>query len=777
MHESAELIRLLKEQVSLFKTFEDERIEELVRGSRQITIEPNESVIRFGEEGRFLGILLDGQAEVSVTDDRGDKHPLHVLQPGEIFGEMSLMTGDRTMADVIGLTRCRALLVPQRLFSTLIASHPPSVVQLSRTIVERLRSMAYEEKGSELAASALRRSEDPYGFLLRTEEPVRILVINCGSSSLKYNLFDTADPQANARGGIERIGEDGTRLTQRTSRGETRRDLPRGGHGQAFAAMIEAMTTGDGAVLRSPGEVSAVGHRVVHGGDRHSHATVVTDDVIKDIEQAASFAPLHNPVNLIGIREARALFPDAPQVAVFDTAFHQNMPPYAYLYGLPYEYYEGKHLRRYGFHGISHKYVSLKVAEYMKRPYNELETVVCHLGNGASICAIDHGRSVDTSMGLTPAEGLMMGTRCGDMDPAILVHLMQTEGLGPDALNRLINKEGGLRGLSGVSNDMREIEAAAEAGSHRALLALKTFSYRVRKYVGAYVAAMGGIDALAFTGGIGQGSVGVRSLACQGLSHMGIRIDEQKNRDARGFERVCDISAEDSVTHILVVPTDEERMIARETLRALERGYVADILSKQEPTPVPIEVLSHHVHLAQEHVEALFGPGHQLTPVDEGSWPGRFLCEERLRLVGPKGHIDDVRVHGPARRTTQVEIALTEQFRLGVDAPIRESGDLENTPGVWVVGSHGSIALDKGVICAMRHIHMTPEDALRMGLKDKDVVQVSVPGERRLIFGDVLVRVSPTYKLAMHLDTDEGNAANITAGAIGHVDSIQGRKQ
>ncbi len=774
--ETQAAVRFLQERVALFDGFDAGRLGALVENSRFVSFEENESIIEFGEEGRFLGILFDGEAEISVMNDAGDRRTLALLEPGNLFGEISLMTGGKTIADVIGKTRCRALLVPQEAFARLIAVSPSAIQYLSRLIIDRTRASAYEEQKSQLNAAALRRSEDPYGLRLATDKPMKLLVVNCGSSSLKYNLFDTTDEAGNAHGVIERIGQEGTRHRRHSARGDDETALRAAGHGEAFAAMIEALTAPDTGVLKSLDEVSAVSHRVVHGGGRYSHQEIITDEVLAEIEKASALAPLHNPVNLIGIREAMRLFPNIPHVAVFDTAFHLTMPPYAFLYGLPYEYFETKGIRRYGFHGASHKYVAMKAAEFLKRPFNELETIVCHLGNGASVCAVDHGRSVDTSMGMTPAEGLIMGTRCGDIDPAVLIHLMKTEGLDAAGLESLITREGGLKGLSGISNDMREIEAAADQGDHRALLALRTFSYRVRKYIGAYAAAMGGLDALVFTGGIGQGSVGVRSLACQHLAGMGIRIDERKNREADGFTRVCDIGADDSRVRILVIPTDEERMIARETLRAIERRYVTEIIRAQRPMPVPIEVSAHHVHLAGEHVEALFGQGRTLTPKSDLSQPGQFACEERVDLVGPKGRVAGVRVLGPVRSETQVEIALTEQFKLGIDAPIRESGDLRGSPGVKLEGPNGSVELEQGVICALRHIHMTPEDALRMGLRDKDVVCVRVEGKRELVFGDVLVRVSPNYRLAMHIDTDEANAAHIGAGATGFVDAIQSRR-
>jgi len=462
-----------------------------------------------------------------------------------------------------------------------------------------------------------------------------------------------------------------------------------------------------------------------------------------------------------------------PQVAVFDTAFHHTLPAYAYLYGLPYELYEKKGVRRYGFHGTSHAYVSLRAAQFLGRRPNELEIVSCHLGNGSSLCAVDHGRSVDTTMGFTPAEGLIMGTRCGDLDAGVLAFLERTEGLTAAQSEELVNKKSGLLGLSGISSDMREVMKAADADEPRALLAVKAYCYRVRKYIGAYVAAMGGLDAVVFTGGIGQGSAEVRALALQGLSGMGIRLDDNRNRDARGFDEVCRISTDDSPVEVLVVPTDEERMMAREALRALSRSYITRVLETQKQQPFLVEVSAHHIHLTQEHVEALFGKGHQLTRHADLSQPGQYACKEQLTIVGPKGRIERVRVLGPTRRMTQVEIAMTEQFKLGVHPPIRESGDIKDTPGCTLEGPAGSVALDRGVICALRHIHMTPSDALGYGVRDKSFVRVRVAGDRELVFGDVRVRVDPNFALAMHIDTDEANAADIQTGAQGYIDGIQ----
>jgi acetate kinase len=481
---------------------------------------------------------------------------------------------------------------------------------------------------------------------------------------------------------------------------------------------------------------------------------------------------LHNPVNLAGIHEMRQRFPAVPHIAVFDTAFHHTLPAYAYLYGLPYELFEEKRIRRYGFHGTSHQFVSLRAAQFLSRRPNELRLVSCHLGNGSSLCAVDHGRSVDTSMGFTPAEGLIMGTRCGDIDPGVLAFLQRTENMTAEQCEELLNKKSGLLGISGVSSDMREVLKAADEGASRALLALKAYCYRVRKYVGAYVAAMGGLDVVVFTGGIGQGSAEVRALALQGLDCMGIRIDSQRNRDASSGE-VSRISTDDSKVAVLVVPADEERMMAREALRASKRFYITRVMEAQKQESFLVEVSAHHVHLTQEHVEALFGAGHQLARHADLSQPGQFACKEQVTIVGPKGRIERVRVLGPARKYTQVEIAMTEQFRLGVHPPIRESGDIADTPGCTLIGSAGEVQLDRGVICALRHVHMTPQDALRYGVRDKSVVRVRIAGDRELIFGDVLVRVDPNFALAMHLDTDEANAADVKTGARGYIDGIQ----
>lgn len=393
---------------------------------------------------------------------------------------------------------------------------------------------------------------------------MNILVINCGSSSLKYQLINSDTEEVLAKGLCERIGIEGSQITYQPAGGEKEVTVsPMPTHTQAIQMVLNALTNGKNGVIKSLDEVGAVGHRVVHGGEKFTTSTLLTDEAMKAIEECNELAPLHNPANLIGIRACQELMPNTPMVAVFDTAFHQTMPEEAYLYGLPYEYYEKYKVRRYGFHGTSHSFVSKKAAELAGKSYEDLKIIVCHLGNGASLSAVDHGKSVDTSMGLTPLEGLIMGTRSGDMDPAIMEYVAKKENLDIAGVMNILNKKSGVLGISGVSSDFRDLEAAAAEGNERAEKALKAFNYRVIKYIGAYTAAMNGVDIIAFTAGLGENDKNMRKNVCEHLSYLGIKIDEEAN-SVRGKDMV--ISTPDSKVQVMVIPTNEELAIARETL-------------------------------------------------------------------------------------------------------------------------------------------------------------------------------------------------------------------
>lgn len=393
---------------------------------------------------------------------------------------------------------------------------------------------------------------------------MNVLVINCGSSSLKFQLINSESEQVLAKGLCERIGIDGS-LTYQPEGGEkvkTAKEMPT--HTEAIQFVIDALTDAETGVVKSLDEIGAVGHRVVHGGEKFASSVVINDEVYQAIEECNDLAPLHNPANLIGIAACQKLMPNTPMVAVFDTAFHQTMPEKAYMYGLPYEYYEKYKVRRYGFHGTSHSFVSKRAAELVGKPYDQVKTIVCHLGNGASICAVENGKSVDTSMGLTPLEGLVMGTRSGDIDPAILEFIAKKEDLDIAGLMNMLNKKSGVYGLSNnLSSDFRDLDAGAAEGNVPAKIALEVFAYRVAKYVGSYVAAMNGVDVIAFTAGIGENAGNVRADVIKYLGYLGIELDEEANAK-RGEE--IRISTPDSKVTVMVIPTNEELAIARETV-------------------------------------------------------------------------------------------------------------------------------------------------------------------------------------------------------------------
>ncbi|MFG6382956.1 MAG: acetate kinase [Lachnospiraceae bacterium] len=392
---------------------------------------------------------------------------------------------------------------------------------------------------------------------------MNVLVINCGSSSLKYQVINSDTEEVLAKGLCERIGLDG-RLVYQKAGGEkeiTDADMPT--HKQAIQMVLEALVNPTTGALKSLAEIGAVGHRVVHGGEKFAVSTILDEEVLRVVEECNDLAPLHNPANLIGVRACQELMPNVPMVGVFDTAFHQTMPEEAYLYGIDYDYYEKYKVRRYGFHGTSHSYVSKRAAEFLGRPYEELKTIVCHLGNGASICAVKNGKSIDTSMGLTPLEGLIMGTRSGDIDPGAMEYLAKKENLDLEGIMTILNKKSGVQGLSHISSDFRDLEAAAAKEDSAGIRALKGFIYRAAKYVGAYTAAMNGVDVICFTAGVGENGPNTRKGICDYLGYLGVELDEEANQ-VRGEEKI--ISTPNSKVTVLCLPTNEELAIARETV-------------------------------------------------------------------------------------------------------------------------------------------------------------------------------------------------------------------
>jgi len=573
----------------------------------------------------------------------------------------------------------------------------------------------------------------------KEDKTMNILVINAGSSSLKYQIFDTDTEALMHKGAFE--GLEGPAEV-----------------GKAVTALIDDI--GDITV-------DAVGHRVVHGGDSFTDATLITEDVLTQIQQWSAQAPLHNPAHLAGIRAVQQALPRLPQAAVFDTAFHSTLPRRAYHYALDTEVARRYNIRRYGFHGTSHHYVATEAARFLGRPLSELRLVSLHLGNGASACAIEYGHSTETSMGMTPLEGLVMGSRSGDIDAGAVLALLREKGFDVAEIDTLLNRRSGLRGLSGLSNDLRELEQAAADGHDGARLAIAVFAHRVRKYIGAYAAAMGGLDAIVLTGGIGENSAAMRSRILQRLDFLGVSINPDENQDAVVSHDVPvqPVSENHARVSALVVKTNEGLMIARQTLKLVEQQN-----ETADPGPIPIAVSARHAHLDRETFAALFGEGATPTHYRDLSQPKQFACEEKINLIGPRGRIDGVRLLGPLRSKNQIEVSRTDEFALGVDAPVRDSGRVEGSAPITIEGPMGSVHLPEGLICARRHIHMHTDDAARFGVKNRDEVEVAISGgPRDLTFGDVLVRVSPGYRLEMHIDTDEANAAELTSDTSGEL--------
>ena len=393
---------------------------------------------------------------------------------------------------------------------------------------------------------------------------MKILVLNCGSSSIKYALYNMDDKSVMTSGGAERVGLDGAFVKVKLANGEKKQimhDIPE--HTEGVKFIFSLLTDPEIGVIKSLKEIDAVGHRMVHGGEKFAKSVVITPEVIKAFEEVSDLAPLHNPANLKGIRAVEELMPGLPQVGVFDTAFHQTMPQYSYMYALPYEVYEKYAVRRYGFHGTSHRYVSARVCEFLGVDYNKQRIITCHIGNGGSLAAVKNGKCMDTTMGLTPLEGIMMGTRSGDVDGGAITFLQKKLGLNPDQMSDLLNKKSGVAGISGVGSDMRDLEAAVAAGNKRAKLATDMYNYKIKKYVGAFAAAMGGVDIIVFTAGVGENQASMRAEVCRDMEFMGVKVDEALNATIRGKEAI--ISTPDSKVKVVVIPTDEELMIASDT--------------------------------------------------------------------------------------------------------------------------------------------------------------------------------------------------------------------
>ncbi len=612
---------------------------------------------------------------------------------------------------------------------------------------------------------------------------MHILVFNAGSSSLKFGVFDTNSKDSRVfKGEFNRFEKGHCTLHYRCG-GEQGTPKSRVEQIDSIALAIQSISR----ILDEFGfnAFEAVGHRVAHGGPNCNHAALIDDDLLTYIKKCTPLAPLHNPIFIEAIELSQGLWPDLPQIAVFDTAFHHTIPDYAYTYAIPLAWRD-LGLRRYGFHGSSHQYIALRTAQELDRSLEQLKIISCHLGSGASICAIDKGRSIDTSMGMTPLEGLVMGTRSGDVDPGMFAFLERELGLDSIEIERQLYSNSGLKGLTG-SADLRDVESLSSEGDVAAQLALNVYAYRVRKYIGAYAAAMGGVDVLVFTGGVGENSAAMRHRICTQFEYLGMELDAKKNLDLKlvGFE-APQIQSSRSRVQVLVTQTCEQWMISQEVKALLqkvpisERPGLEDSLkpadSALDQKPIPIAVSARHIHPSQSLVEQLFGKGYQLTKDRGLTQPEGWAANETVELIGPSGSFKKVRILGPTRSRTQIEVSSTDTYTLGLEAPIRDSGNLDGTPTVIVRGPAGEAKTD-GLIIAARHIHMNPADAKAMRLLDGDYVEMQLGDEKRsLTFKNTLIRVKESYVTEMHIDTDEANAAGIRFQSTGELINNENRE-
>jgi acetate kinase len=770
-------VRDVLKKHQLFQQLSSESISLLEGEAKIVHFKAGAMIIYPGHLGKYFGIVIRGQLEaLNLGGQR-----IGVINIGEYLGEMSLLTGEPSTVEVRSAKASDVLLIPHRVMTRVLPESPLMIKQLSSTM--RVRLVQRESSSEEKEALSIARGSlpGPKDIIAAADAAFnKIMVINCRESSIKWDFYRLGASNYILGGQVNNIGFEHTvHIIETGPRGSIKieRGLHQADHNAALTDILRFLTGAKGP-LNSLHELDAIGHKVVHGGEKYSSPVVIDDKVLADIKRLGFLPPQHNLYAFNGIKAAFKLVPETIQVAVFDTAFHRTIPAYAYLYGISRKLYKEKSIRRYGFHGTSHHYVALEAAAFVKKPLDKLKIITCHLGNETSICAIDHGRSIDTSMGFTPSEGLVMGTRSGDIDPGILIHLARAHNLGIDEIDKLLNEESGLSGLSGISGGVNEIKEAAAQGNQEALMAIRVFCYRVKKYIGAYIAILNGLDLLVFTGSISVSSAGVRARVCQGLDRLGLLLDERKNRSNESSENIEDISNAASAAKILVVPAEEGKMIAYETIRALKQKEASDIVGKpmNKLKEIPISISYRHVYLNEEMRDILFGKGYKLTPDEKLSRTGQIVYKERVNLIGPRSKIENVRIQGPLQAESQVEIARTEQFILGIDAPVRESGNLSGTPGITLEGPKGRGHLKQGVINTQRNIRMDPEDALLFGIRDGDRVMFSVGGERSLIFADVLIKISPHHKLEMHIDSDDANAVGIETGMAGKITGIVGRR-
>ncbi|MBU0609097.1 MAG: phosphate propanoyltransferase [Armatimonadetes bacterium] len=757
-----ETLALLRD-VPLFGDFSDDELADLLSRGELKHYRPGERIIRCGDPGSFLGVVLEGTAQALRCAPDGEPVVLGDIPTGAYFGEISLISGDATTAHVVAETSCRILEVPHQEMSEVLIQHPAAMKHVARTIALRLRPRTEEETRAAEAAAPETPDEPQAGVCL--------LAVSVDRNALRYEFCDLGNEMNNFSGEIAGLNEAQATHSSAGVRWEETETIE-GTLSAAAESMLKRLRSRLGVGEGQPLPLTAIGYRVPHGGEHYSAPAAVDPGVCDDLAALGDRLCPADCDALAAIEAFAQAAPDVPQVAAFDTAFFAAMPPAAFMHAAPYEWYGEHGLRRYGRDGLVHQQAVLLAAAHLHRRPEGLNLIVCNLAEAPSVCAVANGRGVDVSPGLTDLATVPGATTAGDTDLELILRAPAVLGLSEAEVTRTLQEDAGLWALSGLSGDLPDLLEFARAGNERAGLAADLFCHRVRKLIGAYFAVLGRVDALVFTGAWGMGLPALRARICNGLAGLGLELDDNLNSapptDARG---VSDIARGGAATRLLLAPTDRHRMVAAAAAEVVGHGDVcAAILARRRPIPIGVSV--RHVHLSKEHVEALYGPGHKLTFRSPLSQPGQFACEEVLDIVGVKGRINGVRVLGPERPETQVEVSRTECFQVGVRAPIRMSGELDGTPGLSLAGPAGEAELDHGAICARRHLHASPEEAMSLGLRHRDEISVRVGGERSLVFNEVAVRVHPDYRLDMHIDTDEANAARLDQGAVGYVESV-----
>jgi len=764
-------VSFLKKDLKLFATLPEAEIKKLLMQAKQMAYAPQELILEAGQSVDFVGILLSGEAELIYYADDGKKYQLETISAPDLFGELNLISGAASPFNLVALSPCQALLLKDSTLAGLLRDYPDLARDFSK-LIER-REALYQSLALKLPNALPHPFASSPLSLKSQDEMLLILALQTQADKIDWSLYETERGGRLAWGSFAMLNSEKSYLSFNSVSCEKRIPIPEP-KTELLCKLLwdnlsQHLKTEDSLLSN----LKIIAHCLPSGGDLFSSPLFLSDENLRCLA-ADNFPHAHlNKPPLALVPHLQRLFPQAKQVAVFDTAFHHTLPLYRRKPPLSSDL---PPLHYYGFHGLVHQYAAIQAAAFLKKPYQELELVVVYIEeNEASVCAIDHGRSVYVSNGFSPASGLLSFQNTGPLEPELLFALLEQTNLTQAEIKDRLLKESGLKAVAGIKTGFKDLAEAAELAHQRAVMAFKLFASEVKRLIGGAAAILGGLDAVVFTGDLAYEAAGLRSLICQGLDFLGLQFDDFANHRTLPSEEVALLCPAHAKVKLLLVKLQRTLMLASTAFQFFKTQKANRVFTMQEPIPIPIEVSARHVHLSETDYKALFGPEAVLEIEKKLSQPGQFAAKQMVNLIGPKGVIERVRVLGPFRPQTQVEIAMTEQYKLGLEAPLRESGDLKASPGLTLEGPAGRIKIEEGVICPIRHIHLSTDEALRFGLKDRDIVRVRVGGDREVIFGDVVVRVGPHYRQAMHLDTDEANACHLKNGDIGYIIEIQSR--